>query len=346
MTQHQMVDFHSTAPWSESGKQGEADTRFDPRAFADKVGLNWSVSKQPIVTQKQAQSAIDYAWGQDPDGDGESPAIETKFKHFSVERSDTGGSLGIVKGRYECLQPMQSLEWFQPWLDDGSLALHSAGVLEGGSKTWILAQVLDGDTFTEVVPGDDVVRFMLLFNSFDGSSGVLPMFSPIRMFCTNQLPMIRRTAERIMSIRHSSKMGESLDFARKVMEMAREDFQNVVAQYQILARNKTVNAAKLRHYIRTVLDIGVNKDKSMEPFTDLFTKSQNIITRVESLMDDKRQADNPHSRGSWYAAFNAVNQYMNHNQGNKEDTRLRSLWFGQNRQRNQDALKVALEMAA
>jgi phage/plasmid-like protein (TIGR03299 family) len=341
-----MTTFRSNSPWNESGKEGDSDNRFNPQGFAEQVGMDWTARKVALVPQHKAQSAIDYAWGQDPSDSGDCPQIESNISHFGIERSDTGDCLGIVKGRYECLQPLQSIEWFTPWLKNESLALHSAGVLEGGAKTWVMAEVLDGDQFTQVVPGDEVARFMLLFNSFDGSSGVLPMFSPIRMFCTNQLPMVRRTAEKLMSIRHSSIMHENLEFAQKVMAMAKEDFDYVVDQYRILANAKTVNAGSLRTYVRRVLGIGINKDGSLERFDELKTRSQNIIQRVEGLMDDRQQTSNPHSRGSWYSAFNAVNGYINHHQGNNEGTRLKNLWFGQNLKRNENALKLALEMAA
>jgi len=335
-----LVEFVTDTPWQKSGVEGDVDTRWDKQAFAEKVGLDWHGTKQALTTVSRAQAAVNYAFETDPSPGEVCPEVKPATDFYSVERSDTGHSLGVVKGRYEMLQPSQALDWFTPWLDSRALALHSAGVLEGGAKMWILAQVLEGGTFADIVPGDSVARFMLLFNSFDGSSSVMPMFSPIRMWCSNQLPQVKRTAERLMSIRHTAVMHDSLEHVRKVMELARQDFDEVVDQYRILA-GRQVQSGQLRTYIRTVLGIGRKKDGTFERFEDLSARAKNTVQRVEGMMETR-----PNVAGTWYGALNAVNGYLNHQAGNNEDSRLRNLFFGQNVRRNLDSLKTALEMAA
>jgi len=50
-------------------------------------------------------------------------------------------------------------------------------------------------------------------------------------------------------------------------------------------------------------------------------------------------------RGTWWAAYNGFNEYLNYAKGRTEDNRLDSLWFGANANDNNKALNKALEFA-
>jgi hypothetical protein len=81
---------------------------------------------------------------------------------------------------------------------------------------------------------------------------------------------------------------------------------------------------------------------------------------VFSLPDDKGGRDLIHNvvylfengRGhqeagrTYWAAYNAVSEYLNYFRGKTQDNTLSSLWFGESVNINKQALSVALKMAA
>jgi hypothetical protein len=50
-------------------------------------------------------------------------------------------------------------------------------------------------------------------------------------------------------------------------------------------------------------------------------------------------------RGTWWAAYNGFNEYLNYTKGRNVSNRLDSLWFGQNGADNLKALNTAMEFA-
>ncbi len=70
-----------------------------------------------------------------------------------------------------------------------------------------------------------------------------------------------------------------------------------------------------------------------------------VLDATTNNFEAGRGTENPASRGSYWTAYNAVNEYLNYNRGHTPDTRLNSLWFGQNAAANRSALEIAMEMA-
>jgi hypothetical protein len=81
------------------------------------------------------------------------------------------------------------------------------------------------------------------------------------------------------------------------------------------------------------------------------TADEDIKTRTRNIMDDilarvegpKQTATNV--RGTWWAAYNGFNEYLNYSKGRTTDNRLDSLWFGVNANDNLKALNIAMDFA-
>ena len=50
-------------------------------------------------------------------------------------------------------------------------------------------------------------------------------------------------------------------------------------------------------------------------------------------------------RNTYWALYNGVTQYLSYESGRTQDGRLDSLWFGQNKSKNETALEYALNLA-
>jgi len=67
---------------------------------------------------------------------------------------------------------------------------------------------------------------------------------------------------------------------------------------------------------------------------------------IEELFTNGIGASYAPVRGSWWAAYNAVTEFLTHHRGRESDTRLKSLWFGDSAKVVGRALDVAIQMAS
>jgi hypothetical protein len=103
-----------------------------------------------------------------------------------------------------------------------------------------------------------------------------------------------------------------------------------------------------------------------EYFNQVFPKTSNIVSFDEMMKKFKAGELNVASRnaqramelvktgeapgaelgrGTFWEAYNTVTYMTNHETGHNVDTRMQSVWFGSNKDRNMKSLGLALEMA-
>jgi hypothetical protein len=108
---------------------------------------------------------------------------------MAVVRSSDGRVLGEVGRDYTIVQNHEALDWFAPFVDSGTASVECVGSLREGSRVFVLAK-LNRDPMT-VVPGDEVLPYLLNANAHDGSLRLHVGFSAIRVVCANTLQMAR-----------------------------------------------------------------------------------------------------------------------------------------------------------
>lgn len=307
--------YFGQAPWHGLGTALAESDRYDWEAASKKAGLDWTVELVPLVTADEKQCKVD---------------------HRAIRRTSDSKVLGIVGPRYTPLQNQDAFGWFQPFLDAGVSALHTAGSLRGGARIWVLAKLnLDPLVIAE---GDEVEKFVLLSHGHDGTLAVRAGFTPIRVVCSNTLALAHGAdASKLIRIKHTKDVLENLANVRAVMNVANAEFEATAEQYRLLAR-KSIKEADLRKYVRRVLRIEDEKD--------IGTRTMNIIEEVVRLAEAGRGNDLPSVRGTLWTAYNGVSEYLAYERGRNDDNRLNSLWFGVGASLNRHALDVALDMAA
>jgi len=144
-------------------------------------------------------------------------------------------------------------------------------------------------------------------------------------------------ASQLIRLRHSRSVLENLAAVRETISIANERFEATAEVYRRLVR-QTINQADVRKYVYQVLDI---KDESKAS-----TRLLNIAQSMIDLSETGKGNDMPSVRGSLWASFNGITQYLAYERGNSKESRLDSLWFGDSANMNKKALDVALEMAA
>ena len=303
--------FVGATPWHGLGNQVDSDINVADAIVA--AGLDWEVGLKDLQTV-----------------DG------VPVNHRATYRKTDGSILGVVGPRYTPLQNRDSFDWFQPFLDAGECALHTAGSLHSGQKVWVLAQ-LNRDN-SEIVAGDEVSKFILLSNSHDGTTAIRVGYTPIRVVCANTLAWAHsNTNSQLIRIRHTRSSKNNLENVRDIMDNINAGFEATAEQFRFLA-SKDFNQADIRKYVKTMLGIEGTID------ADIKTRTRNIMDEILALVEGPKQAAT-NVRGTWWAAYNGYNEYLNYNKGRTEDNRIDSLWFGVGANDNMKALKTAMDFA-
>lgn len=305
------------------------------------AGLDWEVGTKPLVTC-----------------DGE------PVGHRAAYRMSDGKIFGVVGPEWHPLQNAESFAWFDPFLDAGEATIETAGSLFGGSRIWVLAK-LNRDPMT-IVPGDDVLKYLLLATAHDGSLATRAGFTPTRVVCQNTLSLaIESNESKLLRIRHTKNQGDVLKAVRDIMNTANASFEASAEQYRYLA-SRRVNVGDIEKYVdvvftRTNLTAKSKRAQSPALATDGATLIESIVGEVANDAKAKRESKTLETvrelfengtgnsmrgvRGTWWGLYNAVTEFTTHKRGNSDETRL-AAQFNDGARINARALQSALAMAA
>ncbi|HIK66379.1 MAG TPA: DUF932 domain-containing protein [Flavobacteriales bacterium] len=313
----EQMAYFGEVPWH--GLGNTLDGTEDVEGVMLKAGLDWTVKTETLY-RKIGDSYVDY-----------------KLGRASVRQSDNS-DLGCVGPRWTPLQNADAFRVFEPLVNSGDMAWHTAGSLKNGQRVWVMCQLnLDNSV---IVPGDEIRKFALLSNGHDGKLAVHFGFTPIRVVCANTEALARGSeASKLIRVRHHQFVKENVEKLRDIMNLADQEFEATCDQYRFLA-SRGINKADLKKYVKLVFEVHDKED------TDISTRTKNIIAKVENLFETGRGTDVPGVTGTWWGAYNAVSEYLNYDKGNNEANRMDSLWFGPNGNQNQKALLQAVTLAA
>lgn len=273
------------------------------------AGLDWRVDRKVLVMQDNPDTVV--------------PA-------FATVRDYDASILGVVGPNYHVLQNEDAFNWFQPYLDSGEVELHTAGSLRKGRHVWILAKI-KADPI-EIVPGDEVLQFVLLSNAHDSSSSIRAGLTAIRTVCANTLAAAHNSASsKLIRVRHTSNAPIALEKVRETLDLARREFRATADGMAFMA-SKGCNLDDLKRYVREVFEVPPAES------------TDRLMGKIIPLFDAGRGADL--SRGTMWGAYNSVTELLNWERGRSADVRLENLWFGQAAKLGQRAYDVAVEFAA
>jgi phage/plasmid-like protein (TIGR03299 family) len=263
---------------------------------------------------------------------------------FATRRTSDGKILGVVGPDYRVLQNSKAFAFFDPFVKSSEALIETAGSLRQGSRVWVLARI-NREPSIIVRKADDVVqKYILLSNSHDGTMAVRVGFTPIRVVCANTLAMAHGdSASKLVRVRHTAKAETSLEALRDVMNLANQQFEATAEQYRRLAE-VDINSADLAKYVCRVFSPTL-ADSDDE---DVMKKAETsrVLASVTNLFENGRGNNMPGVRGTLWAAYNAVTEYMSYERGGDRDVRLDRLWFQSGVTTNRRALETAMKLAA
>lgn len=270
------------------------------------MGADWTVSVRKVYTAKGAEI------------DG-----------LRVIQRDTDDAvLGNCGDRFRPFQNVNALAWFDPFLQAGEASLETGGVLRNGETVWVLAK-LNRDPI--MVGGkDQIEKYLLLSNSHSGKRAIKVGFSPTRVVCANTLRMAHSVADRaneLLSVRHTGRTEATLSMVRETVDTLDQAFKASAEVYDRLMHS-SVKRADLVKYVCRVFD----KPES-DPPRCLAAIERNFAAGAGSDL----------AGDTAWGAYNAVTDYLTHEQGRDDATRLDVNAFGLGATVNAKALDLAYQ---
>lgn len=295
------------------------DTAMTSEEALREANLDWTVSKRVLTT------------GGQPVG-----------THMAVCRDTDNAILGIVGAKYKPLQNRDSFGLMDDLVSDGSMRYEAAGSLRNGSRIFLTGKIGSN----EIVPGDRVDDYIVLYNTHDGSSALRVLWTQTRVVCANTVAMALSGAKKAdgIAIRHTANMTTRVDQARKVLGLA-EAYNEAVAERSRYLATKRMSDAAVAAFLEELLpDRDVEADSRQNN-----TRRENIRSMILDLyMGAGMGAEMEGVAGTAWGALNAVTEYTNHHSKVKRDSsefRVESVLFGTGADMNRNAMKLLLATA-
>lgn len=300
--------FAGETPWHGLGTAVPPD--LTPEQMLDAAGLSWEVEKIKAYAKVGGKN-VDVG-------------------RSALVRKNDNKILDIVSNDWNPVQNAEAFEFFNDFIAEGDMEMHTAGSLAGGQIIWALAKVKDGFS---LFGGDDVESYLHFTNFHKYGFSTDVRFTPIRVICNNTLTLSLNTkVERFVKISHRREFNG--DNVKLMLGIAQEK----LAKYKEIASflgTKRYTNENMVDYFKRVFPVsggpGVKKELS---------KNANVAL---SVVDTQPGAD--FARGTFWQLFNTVTYTTDHLMGRTQDSRLTSAWYGGARNMKTRALETALEMA-
>jgi|TARA_B110000858_G_scaffold113541_1_gene129837 phage/plasmid-like protein (TIGR03299 family) len=311
-------------PWHGLGVEVGDD--LTPKEMMVTAGLDWTVEKEDVFYSR-------------------SGSMVRAPKRQALVRSSDDKYLDIVSDNWIPVQNEEAFEFFDDYVKAGGMSMHTAGSLKDGQIIWGLAKV--NDSFSLFGGKDEVESYLLLSNPHNYGKGVDVRFTPIRVVCNNTLSMsLNGKASLGISLNHRSQ------FDSAKVKLALDEASQKMSTYHDMAQflsEKRYTQDSLFEFFSRVFPKTTNR-KGATSFDELmkqFKKGEKVVSRnaVAAMEIVETQPGAELGAGSWWSAYNAVTYMTNHQMGHNPDTRMQSVWYGTNKDRNIDALGLAVEYA-
>ena len=305
------------------------------------AGLDWKVDLLDLCLKDEAHlvSRDDHA---DDErmvrtyGDADDERLVPQLSDIPARvtmRSTDRSILGVVGPEFTPLQNADAFGFFQPFLDNGTARLEAAGSLRMGKRVWVLASI---NQQADIVEGDEVRNYVLLAHGHDGSLAIRVGFTMVRVVCANTLSAsLSDGSSKLVKINHRKHAPAALRMVQDAMQLATKDFQATTEVLRGLAKIDCTEEL-LKRYTREVFGAGNANDDDA---------SKRIVGNVLRLAEQGRGTEVPGVRGTMWGAFNAVTEYLTHERGKSDDSRVESQWFGDSAMLTERALMLAIEVA-
>lgn len=213
-----------------------------------------------------------------------------------------GSPLGSVGAGYTPSQNRDAFGFLQELIGDMSAVFESAGSMRNGASVFVSLRLPQTVTIDPEGINDEIVPFVMVRNTHDGTGSFQAMTTPWRPVCRNTEGFAVRDAQRIWKIRHTAGITDRVKEARRALGMSVTYFEAFAAEETALAQTD-IDLDGFRALLDTL----------WEPETDETKKASLTIAakRTETLMGMFGTEAGNLGRTA-YAAERAVTDYLDH----------------------------------
>lgn len=294
---------------------------------AFRLAFNFHIGERPIYSYKGATGTLPV-----PNGITDVPlsslAQVEGFKE--LYRTDTGKTLSVVPETFKSFQPWDQAQWCQPLLDTGKFTLETGLTLREGKRLVIVMKVKD--SLRQIIAGDETELYLAFAQGTDGTMRIFLLFTPVRIVCMNTLNLALENFTAQIAIRHYGKIEDRLNLAQDAILKAAEVADRATEAFQVIAK-KQITDRELETYTRKVFALPDPNEEKSRP---------RVIDLVKTCYESGPGMEIPGVRGSYWGAYNAVTDFVDHVRGRGPDTRTEASMFGAGRLIKEKALQVAL----
>lgn len=276
-----------------------------------KYGLNWDVEKRPVIVD--GKEAEDYR---------------------AIVRSDNGRIFQIAGSRYEPIQNRDAFRFFDAIVGTGQAKYVNAGAYKGGAVTWLRARI---PYDFEVLPGDKVATYLKIVNSHDGSHKLTIYPESFRLICTNGAGVWQREYAYTVAVKHTENAEARFVFnSKNVLEKYISYFEKFSAGCRALAE-KQFTGLQIDSFLESLFEVKAGEEVG--------TKQKNQIEAIRGLVGAGTGNDLPGVKGTAWAVFNAVTEYIDNYRPTKGEAENReySAEFGSGRDLRESAFELLLK---
>ena len=313
--------YAGATPWHGFGTYvGDEDILSDEAII--RAGLDWEVGLKPLFSHTDDHGVIDIN------------------SHEAIIRLSDGKPLGIASPNYHPVQNRESFNFLDALVEDGEVRYHTAGALFGGAKVWLLAKAHE----SEIIPGDKVDHYLLLYTGHDGKTKFRCFFTNVRVVCANTARIALREGIRSgIGIRHTKNVMHRIEDAREALGMARHSFDTNAKFFRELAGTPF----SMKQWVELCERTFPTEDDSGKVAV---TRAENNRRVLTNLYMDGRGTEIPGVRGTAWGAYNARTEYSSYQfptrGSNGDERRFASLVDGPSANFVRNGTRALLEIAA
>ena len=279
-----------TKPWHGLGTMVmEAPTS---AAALELAGLNWLVVQKPLVTS-----------------DG------IPIPGFKANLRETDNQvLGVVTDRYRVVQNQDAFAFTDALLGEG-ITYETAGSLQNGRRTWILAKLPQ----RYIISGDEITPYLVFMNSHDGTGAIKAAMTPIRVVCQNTLNLALSTAKRSWSTNHTGDINGKLEDARYTLLYADKYMAELGKAIDAMNRQE-LSDRQVYEYIDALFPLSETASDNQKK--NLMRMKEDMKARYFDAPDLQNVGKNA------YRFVNAVSDFATHAKPLRERSNYRESLFG------------------
>ena len=268
---------------------------------------------------------------------GQDAILKNVPQFFGTIRTDTSDILGVVRKNYEVIQNKDCFNFFDAVVDSGEAIYETAGALGKGERVFLLAKLPDDLR----VGGEVIDKYILLYNSHDGTSSIVAGMTNIRVVCNNTLQAALKDMTNKVKIAHTSHANERLKEASRVMGIASKYATAIQDNFNRMTEVK-MSEGQIREYLKKVFTPEYLAKESQK---EVSTRLTNMIEETLDFNYNHPTQQTSEAKGTLWGTYNAVSGYYNYIKPYRsQEEKFKSNYFGTAENKILKAFDLAQEL--